>query len=218
MKKWLIPVIVVLIILGAILFYFFNKKSEPKTLTKAEVLREIYRKAPKIDLPLILPDELQKYERYRIEGSDTILFPDDPYFSVYGVIGVLKDTSKYFTVIREIVGDDNYGFLITFDKKGKTISTEELILGGGSDCGYDYQRKETISPDLSINLYLKEESQECNEDGAFGPITFTETTGSGQINKNGKIIMKKPIVKKWVVQDSTEVSPLRTDSITTNSN
>ncbi|RZK09897.1 MAG: hypothetical protein EOO46_12400 [Flavobacterium sp.] len=216
MKKWLIPVIVALIILGAILFYFFNKQIEPKSLTKAELLREIYKKVAKLDLPLDFAARnysLHNNDDYHVENNDTLLFPNSTWIE-----GALKDTSKYFTFIKIVVADANFPVLMTFNKKGILISEEVMALGGGVDCGYTYSEKGMLKKDLTIDLYMKEESQECNDSGAFGPITIIETTRFGQITKNGKIVMKKPVKKEWILKDSTEISPTLNDSLTTNSN
>jgi hypothetical protein len=155
-----------------------------------------------IDLPFESSDSINnRLDMYRTSGNDTLLFDNET-----ALLGVLEDTSQYFTFVEVGIGDFLIPVIVTINKQGKLISKQALALDFGDDCGYSFEDKNVLKPDLTIALYLKERLQECNDDGPYGPTTFTETTQTGFINKKGHIIMNKPVEKKWVVQDSTAMT------------
>lgn len=204
------PALIVLIFLvvaisGVMWYLNYSKKEETKTTTRYQVLRDLYTKLKIIDLPFEFSNGDYNFNSYTVSGTDTLLFNNET-----RLIGVLEDTTNYFAFIKEIIGDFNTPVLVTVNKNGKLISEEPLVLGYGDDCGYDFEDKNVLATDLTISLYLKEELQECDEEGAFGPTTFIETTQTGYINPKGHIIMQKLQEKKWVVQDSTAVQAMPT--------
>jgi hypothetical protein len=212
------PAFIVLVFLvvaiSGVIWWLSNSGPEaPKPLTKYQAVRSIYNKLDKIDLPYVYPSESDNLDEglsttYRVEGADTVLLDSSTI-----LLGALKDTSNFFTFIQVIVGDYNSPSIVTISKKGKLISRRLLSLGGGDDCGYQFEEKNVLAEDLSINLYLKETYSGCEEEEDV-PTTVTETTQTGYINPKGRIIMRNPDIKKSTIQDSTanQAVPMLKDS------
>jgi hypothetical protein len=195
------PAVIVLLMLvlciAGYIWYLVTNKKEPGPKTRQEALREIYNKAEKIYLPFEYPSK--EFENsYVISGTDTLVFPDGT-----DIVGALKDTTNFFTFIRIEAGDVIYPVIITVNKNGNIIDEKVFSFEGAPDCGFDYEEKNVLNTDLSMQLYRKDRIQECDDEGPLGPTTVRETTETGQINKSGKIIMNMPVEKEWIEEDST---------------
>ena len=116
--------------------------------------------------------------------------------------GMLKDTSKFFSLIYFYPADSFYPVLVTYDKKGNQIDKVSLIVHGcGGDCGLEYcSETGIINNDLSI-LCADTVVWKFSCDSLGEPIPDSDSiwvnSKAGRIKDNGKLIMKKEQLLKY---------------------
>ena len=116
--------------------------------------------------------------------------------------GMLKDTSKFFSLIYFYPADSYYPMLVTYDKKGNLIGKTSLIVNGcDGDCGLEYcSETGIIDSDLSITctdtIVWK---FSCDSLGVPIPDSDSVWVNSkkGKITDSGKVIMHKEVKQKY---------------------
>src|SRR5690349_19823944 len=106
MKKWQIPVIIVLAVGLAVLISFLAKQTKTKTVAREEILRELYDKVQELEPPIDFSENLNSNSFYFIKGNDSLIFSNESM-----VLGALKDTSRFFTFVQIGSGDSYYPIL-----------------------------------------------------------------------------------------------------------
>jgi hypothetical protein len=103
---------------------FTNKTKISTEDEKGRHIRMILQQTGFIKLPLIFDanNENALKETYRIDRKclDSIIFDDD----MFDIVGFLPDTSLYFAILFNTVGDMLYPTIITIDKAGRKIDRQ----------------------------------------------------------------------------------------------
>ncbi len=121
-----------LILVGFILLSFqFHQKNEVDDFDKELKLRELISKTQTLELPIFL-DVYQEEKSAKLIGLDKLLKMNiesmDDGNDLIPVLGILPDTSNYFTFLAYGVGDILYPIFTTFDKEGNLIENKVLCL------------------------------------------------------------------------------------------
>ncbi len=191
----------------------FSCKTSDKEITEAtedqsKIFRIFLKKFKPLDLPFIFrygnEGDILDFEKMTAadpNSADSIFIKSD-YLSSVKYYGMLKDTSKFFSLICFYPADSYYPMLITFDKNGNRIDETSLIVNGcGGDCGLEYcSETGIINEDLSIRcvdtVRWKFSCDSLGEPIPDSDIVWVDTK-NGKITKNGKLIMKNEQQQKY---------------------
>lgn len=109
--------------------------------SKTELFRQYIKKFRPIDLPFVFREsevsshDIESMAKFNGKSDDTLFLKTD-YPDETHCFGVLKDTSKFYSLIYFFPADSYYPVLATYTKDGQLISKEGLIVNGcGGDCG-----------------------------------------------------------------------------------
>jgi hypothetical protein len=139
-----------------------------------------------VDLPFKASFGSKTTKTFRIWNEDSIFSGDFSGGEIY-IVGLLPDTTNYYGVIYKVVASVADFGLITFDKTGKKISSEELtkykcvIYSGDVLSCVEYTN---IGTDLSLDYYFK--SVVAGE-GMSTDTVYSCFARKGQISASGKI-------------------------------
>lgn len=152
-----------------------------------------YEAAAKLKLPLTwknTSNELPVDEAKRIwlEEEDLKVFTGDD--QPRNLIGVLADTSRFFTFLFGYPADDVRPYFVTFDKNGKKIDHFMTGYSCGADCGfYCIEGTFTLNKDYSFISRHVSYQAPCDDhmmemDTSF--VTYFVVERKGKILPNGK--------------------------------
>ncbi|WP_338790677.1 hypothetical protein [Bernardetia sp. MNP-M8] len=121
-----------LFFVGFILLSFqFHQKNEVDDFDKERKLRELISKTQILELPIFL-DVYQEEKSAKLIGLDKLLKMNiesmDKGNDLIAVLGILPDTSNYFTFLAYKAGDILYPTFVTFNKKGNLIDDKPILL------------------------------------------------------------------------------------------
>ena len=112
--------------------------------------------------------------------------------------GLLSDTTDFYSLIYFVPADSYYPVLATYDKSGKLISQESLLVSGcGSDCGLVYcSSTGVINKDLSL-FCADTVKYNFHCDTLGEPVPSSGMTYSivkkGKVKRDGKIELGKEV-------------------------
>lgn len=116
-----------LFFLGFVLLSFqFSQKKEVNDFDKEQKLRELISKTQILELSLFL-NVYEEDKSAKLIGLSQLINPNYK-TDLMHVLGILPDTSNYFTFLAYKIGDILYPTLITFDKKGNLIDDKSILL------------------------------------------------------------------------------------------
>jgi len=128
-------------------------------------------------------------------SNDTLFYNTNTYdLPAYG-LGMLADTSMFYSLIIVHTAENNYPVLYTYSKSGKLLGREPLLVRGcGSDCGLKYCSS-AAHIDKNLSIYIADTSRYegmCDSAGNYieGDSTFIFSK-TGSINKSGIIKMNE---------------------------
>ncbi len=152
-----------------------------------------------IDLPFVYrvtkeeSAKIGKLYKVDLNSSDTTFIHSDNTNEIF-CYGMLRDTSRFYTLIYYFAADDFYPVLATYTKSGKLISKEAMIVNGcGPDCGLtDYSTTGILKKDFSI-FCADTIKYEYHCDDAGEPIKnsgeIISNVVEGKLGANGRINM-----------------------------
>ncbi len=188
--------------LGILPVLFSCKNEKLSIKDKSIILREIYNKTIKFELPLDYAKIRQEDINYVGKSSDTLLFSE-----LSQIAGVIKDTSHFFVFItdngrfsyleNQRISEFNPTFVI-FNKNGNKLFEYSLTKDFSPDCSYQDSFSLNIKSNFSIQLFCRWKSGTCESDEDDDPIKVTELTHNGFIKENGNIIMEKPKLNSYI--------------------
>lgn len=193
-------------------------QAESKKQAGANVIRNYYYEAAeKLQLPLVwenTSNELPVNENkiLRLGEEDALLFGKEA--GLLKLMGVVPDTSKFFTFLFYYPGDDLRPYMITFDKKGKLIEEHGTGYNCGADCGfYCIEGVFTLNKDLSFVSRHVSYQAECDDqqmDMDTTSVTYYVLERKGKIMPNGRFSEEddKTIEERKMPFNSPE-NPLR---------
>lgn len=178
------------------------------TTDQSDSFRIFLTKFKTIDLPFVFrygnfQDSLN-FDKMPVidEHSNDTLYVKENDLGEIKCYGVLKDTSKFFSLIYFYPADSYYPVLVTYDKRGNQIDKVSLIVNGcGGDCGLEYcSETGIINEDLSIvcadTIVWKFSCDSLGE-----PIPDSDSvwvnSKTGRIKDNGKLMIKKEQQQKY---------------------
>ncbi len=197
-------------------------KKESKTVTNKsaqpiDVVRNCYNKAVKLKLPLTWENTantlpVDEDEVIRLTDNDLKVFDGDN--QPIHLIGVLPDTSRFFTFLFHYPGDDLLPYLITFDRSGKKIDQHLTGYNCGSDCGfYCIGGIFTLYKDYSfsskhISYRVECDEQQINMDTTF--VTYYVVERKGKLSPKGNFSEgNEKIVEERKLPFNSPENPLR---------
>lgn len=194
-------------------------QAESKKQARANVIRNYYYEAAeKLQLPLVWKNTnnelpVSESKLLRVEEDDTFLFGKEA--GLLTLMGVVPDTSKFFTFLFYYPADDLAPYLITFDKKGNLIDNHMTGYNCGAGCGFYCNGSVFIlNKDLSFLSRQVTYEGECEDDTDNMDTTkvyYEVWERKGKILANGKIREDeegKQIENKEIPFNSPE-NPLR---------
>lgn len=187
-----------IIILTVILFFSSCNSNNEKGVKYS--FRDFIHKLNIIDLPFKhRPENIIEGTLKRIDLVDTIFTKDQ--LSMY--YGLLTDTSKFFSVITFLPGDEYVPVLTTYDKLGNIIDSKSILVNGcgGGPC-IDYcSSTSIIEKDFSIFCSDTIIGPTCDslDNRIAGTDSIYTSYFKGKITNTGKIEFedeKHIIIKK----------------------
>ncbi len=158
-----------------------------------DIVRGYYNKAEKLKLPLVWENTsnelpVNEHRIFRLKEEDTLLFGKG--VRELTLLGIVPDTSKFFTFLFHYPGDNLRPYMITFDKKGKLIEEHMTGYNCGVDCGfYCIKGVFTLNKDLSftsrhVSYQAECDDQQMNMDTT--KVAYVVMERKGKILANGK--------------------------------
>lgn len=209
-----------LLSITALLFFGCEGKSETaatkKTVNISRV-KQLYNSAAKLKLPLQwvntsnrLP--VDKSKLIHLKESDTAIFGDEA--PLLTLVGVLPDTSNFYTFLFYYPADDLRPEIHTIDKNGNTISSLRTSFNCGADCGYYCVGAEfTFKKDFSFLSQHKSYRAECNKEQTevdTTSVTYFVIEKKGRILSNGEITEgKETAIEEREMPYSSPENPLK---------
>ncbi|MCD6068816.1 MAG: hypothetical protein K0S33_3642 [Bacteroidetes bacterium] len=132
-----------------ILFALFTSCSDESPVTEHPYeFRDFINKFKPVKLPYTWRNGLELGELKRIDSVDAAYIKDTASF----YYGILEDTTNFFSILTLLPGDEYVPLLTTYDKSGKIISSETIIVRGcsGDPCMSYCSSTGIIKRDLSI--------------------------------------------------------------------
>ncbi|RZL41139.1 MAG: hypothetical protein EOP00_25420 [Pedobacter sp.] len=194
--------LIIVISIGILPVWFSCNSNTLSIKDKATVLREIYNKTIKFELPLDYTKIRQEEINYVGKSSDTLLFSE-----LAQIAGVIRDTSHFFVFITDngsigYVGNQRVSEfnprLVIFNKNGNRLYEYSLIKDFSPDCSYQDSVSLVIDKKFSMQLYCRWKSGTCESDEDNDPIKVTELKQYGVIKENGNILMQKPNITTYI--------------------
>lgn len=195
-----------------------EEQTESKKQARANVIRNYYYEvAEKLQLPLVWKNTsnelpVNKSKILRIEEDDTFLFGKEA--GLLTLMGVVPDTSKFFTFLFYYPGDDIRPYMITFDKKGKLIEEHGTGYNCGADCGfYCIEGIFMLNKDLSFLSRHVSYQAECDDqqiDMDTTSVTYYVLERKGKIMSNGRFSEgEDEIIEDRTMPFNSPENPLR---------
>lgn len=182
---------------------------------KIDRVRALYNSAEKLKLPLVWENTSNEFpidgkRHIRLYKADTLIFSNA---TGYALMGVVRDTAKFYTFLFSYPADDTRPYILTIDKQGELIN--QLLSGYscGVDCGY-YCVGATFSlnKDLSFKSQHMSYSADCIENDSkldTSKVTYTVLEKVGFISKEGKIEEKKDkVAEERAITFSSKENPI----------
>lgn len=207
--------------LTAILFLMFSMAcqtpSEPKVSVNKnlERVKSLYNKAEKLQLPIVWENTSNEYptdkgKHIRLDEADAIIFGSSTWLTL---IGLVADTSNFYTFLFSYPADDTRPLLITLDKQGQIIS--QLLSGYscGANCGfYCVGARFTLNKDYTFVSHHTSYNASCVDNDSrldTSKVTYTVLEKLGSISRKGKIKEKEDIVvEKRTIPFSSKENPI----------
>lgn len=176
-----------------------DKKSDVETPSEnqnqpIDIVRGYYNKVEKLQLPLVWENTGNEFpvsesKILQIEEENAFLFGKEA--GLLKLMGVVADTSKFFTFLFYYPADDFAPYLITFDKKGNLIDNHMTGYNCGAGCGFYCNGSVFIlNKDLSFLSRQVTYEGECEDDTDNMDTTkvyYEVWERKGKILANGKI-------------------------------
>lgn len=199
-----------LFILTCLVLFACNtgEKEDPDMSVQSGTFRVFLKKFKTIDLPFIfrygnVGDTLDFDAMPAIDPNSTdSIFVKETDRNSIKCYGMLKDTTKFFSLIYFYPADSYYPMLVTYDKQGNMIDKTSLIVNGcGGDCGLEYcSETGIIHPDLTIAC-VDTVKWKFSCDSLGEPIPDSDSvwvdSKNGKIKKNGKLLIQKEKQQKY---------------------
>ena len=187
------------------------RTDNPELLDTADhsaTFRLFLKKFKSIELPFVFrygnfEDSLDFDKMISVDAnSDDTLYVEESDVTEIKCYGILKDTSKFFSLIYFYPADSYYPVLVTYDKKGNQIDKVSLIVSGcGGDCGLEYcSETGIINDDLSIvcaDTIIWKFSCDSLGEPILDSDSIWVNSKTGRIKDNGKLMMKKEVKLKY---------------------
>jgi hypothetical protein len=188
--------LIILIFIGLISCNFSKKTLTDQQQVKSEQIHKVIQKTGFVELPLIIDanisSSLKSVYEVDFKSNDSLIFDSD----MWSIVGFLPDTTDYFAVLFQTVGDMLYPTIMTMDKKGNKIDKQIICVAGCAGLAavditscYD---SVWISRDFKIKSISKVLGTVETEDSTKKIIKICNMRIlDGLIEKNGKIRLKE---------------------------
>lgn len=192
------------------------KNSKQEENNKLQRINELFGKAEKLTLPLVWENTSNEYpvaknKLISPDKFDTDLFEGEA--NTLTLIGVLEDTSRFYTFLFSYPADDTRPYILTIDKQGELINQFLSGYSCGADCGY-YCVGATFSLEKDFSFKSKHISYRAECINNYSTIDTSKVTSTvvekrGVISKKGVITEKKEeVIEEREIPFSSEENPI----------
>lgn len=198
-----------LFFLGFVLLSFqFSQKKEINDFDKEQKLRELISKTQILELPIFL-DVYNSEKSAKLIGLSQLINPNYT-TDLMPVLGILPDTTNYFSFLGYGVGDILYPMIYNFDKKGNLIDDKPILLSDNFnifeevDLSYQTNTVNLSKTDRGLEITLLEITKgkryrefEANAENTnlTDSLFCQQVMQTGFLNENGKVIFDDKIVE-----------------------
>ncbi|WP_338815604.1 hypothetical protein V9L05_23885 (plasmid) [Bernardetia sp. Wsw4-3y2] len=198
-----------LFFVGFILLSFqFYQKNEVDDFDKERKLREVISKTQILELPLFL-NVYEEEKSAKLIGLSQLINPNSR-TDLIPILGILPDTTNYFTFLAYKAGDILYPTFVTFNKKGNLIDDKPILFHENFnifeevDLSYQTSTVNLSKTKRGLEITLLEiikgkryREFELNTENTnlTDSLFCQQVIQTGFLNENGKIIFDDKIIE-----------------------